>query len=275
MKARIVYVALALVLVLSLAAAVAVSVVSAQSPVDYVDIGDTTSEAGHNLQGWGPIEPATSGGGYGGIDDCRCTVNGSECSNPELFWGSLTLDTGTGMTATELLLSVLDGSGNDSFEVYVNSHLVKTYTDPDPIIDPETWYTHNISISDLNLSGSITVKVDCTASAWSGCPTYGQLAVDWAELYAETTPEGEGPCFIATAAYGTASASEIDVLRAFRDEVLLESKVGSQLVEWYYQTSPPVADFISEHEGLRTLVRELLVDPVASLVEATEVLWGD
>jgi len=40
---------------------------------DTVDIGDTTSEAGHNLVDWGPIEPATSGGNYGGIDDCRVT----------------------------------------------------------------------------------------------------------------------------------------------------------------------------------------------------------
>ena len=55
--------------------------------------------------------------------------------------------------------------------------------------------------------------------------------------------------------------------------MLLESIVGSQLVKLYYETSPPVADFISEHEGLRTLVRELLVDPIASLVEAMETLW--
>jgi hypothetical protein len=85
--------------------------------------------------------------------------------------------------------------------------------------------------------------------------------------------EERAGCFIATAAYGTSTAAEIDVLRSFRDNVLLESALGSQLVEWYYQTSPPVADFILEHEGLRTLVRELLVDPVASLVEATEGLW--
>jgi hypothetical protein len=83
---------------------------------------------------------------------------------------------------------------------------------------------------------------------------------------------GEG-CFIATAAYGTSTAKELDTLRTFRDEVLLESTVGSQLVEWYYQTSPPVADFISEHEVLRTLVRELLVEPVTWLVEATEAFW--
>ena len=40
---------------------------------DEVDIGDPSSEAGHNLIGWGPIEPANTGGGYGGINDCRCT----------------------------------------------------------------------------------------------------------------------------------------------------------------------------------------------------------
>jgi hypothetical protein len=91
----------------------------------------------------------------------------------------------------------------------------------------------------------------------------------------ESAEEGGEGCFIATAAYGTWSAAEIGTLRAFRDEVLLESTVGSQLVEWYYQTSPPVADFIAEHDVLRTLVRELLVDPIASLVEATEAIWGD
>jgi len=89
----------------------------------------------------------------------------------------------------------------------------------------------------------------------------------------ESAEEGGEGCFIATAAYGTSTAEEIDVLRAFRDEVLLESTLGSQLVEWYYDVSPPVADFISENSLLSTIVRELLVDPVASLVEATKCLW--
>ncbi|HUU62904.1 MAG TPA: CFI-box-CTERM domain-containing protein [Dehalococcoidia bacterium] len=96
-----------------------------------------------------------------------------------------------------------------------------------------------------------------------------------AEVAPPSPPAPPGGCFIATAAYGTASAAEIDVLRAFRDEVLLESTVGSQLVEWYYQTSPPVADFISENYVLRTLVREFVVDPIASLVEVTGSLWRD
>jgi len=74
-------------------------------------------------------------------------------------------------------------------------------------------------------------------------------------------PAEEAGCFIATAAYGTSTAAEIDTLRLFRDEVLLESSLGSQLVEWYYQASPPVADFISKNSLLRTLVREVVVDP--------------
>jgi hypothetical protein len=86
--------------------------------------------------------------------------------------------------------------------------------------------------------------------------------------------EGNGGCFIATAAYGTEAAEEIDVLRAFRDEVLLESTVGSQLVELYYQTSPPVADFISENSLLRTIVREMVIDPMVSVATFTQGIWG-
>jgi hypothetical protein len=81
------------------------------------------------------------------------------------------------------------------------------------------------------------------------------------------------PCFIATAAYGTPVAEQIDVLREFRDVVLLESTVGSQFVSLYYQLSPPVANFIAGNELLRTLVRELLVDPIVWMVEATGDIW--
>jgi len=91
--------------------------------------------------------------------------------------------------------------------------------------------------------------------------------------FEEIEEETGGGCFIATAAYGTSTAEQIDVLREFRDDVLLESTVGSRLVDLYYQMSPPVADFISENSFVRTLVRELLVDPVVWLVEATGDIW--
>jgi hypothetical protein len=91
----------------------------------------------------------------------------------------------------------------------------------------------------------------------------------------DSTEGSSGPlaCFIATAAYGTPTAEQIDVLREFRDAVLLESAAGSQFVTLYYQLSPPIADFIAENELLRTVVRELLVDPVVWVVEATGIIW--
>jgi hypothetical protein len=87
--------------------------------------------------------------------------------------------------------------------------------------------------------------------------------------------QSSGPfaCFIATAAYGTATAEQIDVLREFRDVVLLENSVGSEFVALYYQLSPPVADFIAGNSFLRAMVRELVVDPVVWLVEATGAIW--
>ena len=80
-------------------------------------------------------------------------------------------------------------------------------------------------------------------------------------------------CFIATAAYGTPGAGEIDLLREFRDVVLLESEAGSRFVRWYYRTSPPIAEFLAGNELLRTFTRELLVNPVVWIVEATASIW--
>jgi hypothetical protein len=91
--------------------------------------------------------------------------------------------------------------------------------------------------------------------------------------FTTSTPPPSGGCFIATAAYGTPTAKQIDVLREFRDVVLLKSTAGSQFVALYYQLSPPVADFIAGNELLRTLVRELLVDPIVWVVEATGDIW--
>lgn len=82
-----------------------------------------------------------------------------------------------------------------------------------------------------------------------------------------------GFCFIATAAYGTETASELDILRDFRDQVLLESALGSRFVEAYYKLSPPVADFIARNDFLRAVVREVLIDPIVNLLQWSQGLW--
>ena len=70
-------------------------------------------------------------------------------------------------------------------------------------------------------------------------------------------------CYIATAAYGTPMAKEIEILREFRDKYLMTNPVGKGLVEFYYRVSPPIAEFITEHPTLKPIVRAGLVPAVA------------
>jgi len=135
-----------------------------------------------------------------------------------------------------------------------------------------------------------TEWVKCSANGINVGKTNGYCGYTWARITTNTTPDlpqlpgtpmggyfSPPPvilyCFIATAAYGTPTAEQLDVLREFRDVVLLESTAGSQFVALYYQLSPPIAEFIAGNELLRTLVRELLVDPVVWMVEATGAIW--
>ena len=66
---------------------------------------------------------------------------------------------------------------------------------------------------------------------------------------------GGGGCFIATAAYGSPMEEHVRILRDFRDRFLLTNSVGKLFVDIYYAYSPFIADFITEHETLRTPVR--------------------
>ena len=70
-------------------------------------------------------------------------------------------------------------------------------------------------------------------------------------------------CFIATAAYGTPMAEEIQILREYRDEYLLTNPLGHALVDIYYRVSPPTAEFIIEHPSLKPMVRAGLLPAVA------------
>jgi hypothetical protein len=74
--------------------------------------------------------------------------------------------------------------------------------------------------------------------------------------------EKKGPCFIATAAFGSYLDPYVQVLRAFRDTILMANSLGRAFVRFYYRISPPIADFISRSQGLKAATRIALMPAI-------------
>ncbi len=87
-----------------------------------------------------------------------------------------------------------------------------------------------------NNTASLSVQVNQPTDAGAGLRTSGR-------------------CFIATAAWGSHLDPHVAELRRFRDEFLLTNAPGRAFVAWYYETSPPIAGVIAEHEALRAMTR--------------------
>ena len=141
-----------------------------------VDIGDPASEAGFNMVGWGPVEPATSGGSYGGIDNCRPIYAPEDGDD----WATIDFDFGCCEGLKCLVMEHLDGLGDDAFEVYMYpagnptaAQLIFTYTGDG--LATEIWKTSGVLVEGTGLQ---TIKFVSTEPQWSGWPTYGQMCFD-------------------------------------------------------------------------------------------------
>lgn len=146
----------------------------------------------------------------------------------------------------------------------VDGTVPKTYTINDPEGD-----IISVVFQKQCKSGELIVKIvkdGKVVKTESTTAEYGVVSVSH-------TFEEETGCFIATAAYGTPTAEEIEILRNFRDEVLIQIPAGEILVNTYYDVSPPLAEFIAEHDILRTIVRVGIIEPMVRTLEFSEDIW--
>ncbi|MGB9022913.1 MAG: CFI-box-CTERM domain-containing protein [Candidatus Bathyarchaeia archaeon] len=111
-------------------------------------------------------------------------------------------------------------------------------------------------------SSTVTVRV-------SGAPTgtYTLAITGSSESLTHSTTltvqiAGGGPCLIATATYGSELTDQVQFLRNFRDKSIMRTNLGSNFVvafnAVYYLFSPTVAQFIREHQTVRTSVKFVL-----------------
>lgn len=82
-------------------------------------------------------------------------------------------------------------------------------------------------------------------------------------------------CLIATAAFGSELAPQVQLLREFRDTVAMETLAGSSFMaafnNWYYSFSPSVAEYERQSPWAREAVQVLIQPLLFSLAAATSL----
>ena len=126
--------------------------------------------------------------------------------------------------------------------------------------------TVTLEIAGLRPTKAYTVAVRAISSCDAASAIVSTISTTTQQKF--TTLHG---CFIATAAYGSPLADEVDSLRHLRDRYLLTNPIGRVFVATYYSLSPPLANVIAGNERLRAHAREL-VAPLVEIARAIERL---
>jgi hypothetical protein len=77
-------------------------------------------------------------------------------------------------------------------------------------------------------------------------------------IFLKNASETRPRCFVATSAFRSPLAPEVQILRFYRDEYLRKSRLGRNFIRIYYRISPPLACFLDKHSYLKPMVRGIL-----------------
>jgi hypothetical protein len=105
--------------------------------------------------------------------------------------------------------------------------------------------------------------------AHDGCLQGGVPTI--VDLVTAKVESGEvSSCFVATAAFGSPMASQVAILRSFRDQILRRQALGEVAIETYYTFGPALAGVIRPSDTLRAIARAALgpvIERARALIE--------
>ena len=168
------------------------------------------------------------------------------------------------MTGTDSQIALSDALADagihihESYTVIESDPVASCGAEVDPAADPIEQLTGD---GDLDGDGQTNAEEFQTIVVEDG-GDLATFALEAADV-CFSTGNASGSCFIATAAYGTPLAQEIDTLRNFRDKHLLGNPLGTAFVDTYYRLSPPIADIVSTNPVVAAFVRVLISGMVA------------
>ena len=93
-------------------------------------------------------------------------------------------------------------------------------------------------------------------------PGTSQKAREFSQKQNQQEVKKSGPCFVATAVYGSPYAEQVVCLRQFRDEVLCRGWWGRAFVWFYGKTGPVAARLIENRPRLKASLRRLVIGPL-------------
>ena len=113
------------------------------------------------------------------------------------------------------------------------------------------------------------------STAVDGIPVIGAATFEVVEKGERITPaeqaaeEKNGGCLIATAAFGSEMAPQVQFLREIRDNTVLQTESGTSFMagfnQFYYSFSPTIADYERENPTFKEAVKITLTPLLTSL----------
>jgi len=151
------------------------------------------------------------------------------------------------------------------FEVPINNFEANTLLITDNFYDPRIDRTSMIPLTDnLEIANQFLGKMKLAEEKIQENKEQFREAIE----AQKNTAEGGG-CLIATAAYGSELAPQVQQLRELRDNQLLQTESGTAFMttfnDIYYSFSPTIADMEREHPMFKEAVKLAITPMISSL----------
>jgi len=171
-------------------------------------------------------------------------------------------------------------NGRDVFSLYAEGFFIKKSPDeftPDEtlnvkfaevlVYDTPKYYTFSTSSASESKFDEQAHNVELAVFSFKFLSDEQTLVAGGTNI-SDSNEEGGG-CLIATAAYGSEMAPQVQFLRELRDNTVLETQVGTNFMsgfnQFYYSFSPAVADYERENPTFKEAIKLTLTPLLTSL----------